>query len=101
MGDWALNNTDLPQYLEQLFVPVMDAESLVRLFDKSGDSVVDHQELVDGIVCMNDDIMPKDYIKLGLWTWNLLMRAKKLEEKLNGLQAEVHEVCTFLEGAFG
>lgn len=98
---YALKVTNLGEILVSLGVPVLDAESLVRLLDKNGNGEVSFEELVDGITVMGEDIKPRDYQFLAFWVWNLLMRTKSLEERLDNLVDKIGDIRRRLQGSFG
>mmetsp|Transcript_8188 Transcript_8188/g.22482 ORF Transcript_8188/g.22482 Transcript_8188/m.22482 type:complete len:587 (+) Transcript_8188:69-1829(+) len=98
--DRALQKTKLKWLLYELNVPDLDGQSFVRLFDRDGSGSVSADEMVDGIVVMGEDIQPRDYVRLGMWAWNLLMRAKLLSEKVEALSGKVSELRLTLEKAF-
>mmetsp|Transcript_15212 Transcript_15212/g.31890 ORF Transcript_15212/g.31890 Transcript_15212/m.31890 type:complete len:616 (-) Transcript_15212:150-1997(-) len=96
----ALKIDDLVTILKELQVPVLNAEGILRLFDRSGDGLVSYDELIDGIVSMGDDIQPRDFIKLAIWAWNLVVRAQRLEERLALLVEMTSQLRDKLQGAF-
>merc|ERR1719263_177616 len=61
---YALKETDLPDILADLGMPVLGAGDLVRLLDYSGDGQVSYEELVNGIVRMDDELTGRDYAML-------------------------------------
>lgn len=98
---YALEVTNLPVILRDLGVPVMDAESLVRLLDYNGNGLVSYEELVDGVVKMDEEITKRDYSMMGFWVHNLLMRTNHLEERLQLIVEKVSFVSKRLTGSFG
>lgn len=98
--DRALHKTKLKWLLYDLNVPDLDGNSFVRLFDRDGSGSVSADEMVDGIVVMGEDIQPRDYVRIAMWAWNLLMRAKRLSEKVEALSGKVSELRLTLEKAF-
>jgi len=97
---YALEVTDLADILRDLGVPVSDAPSLVRLLDYSGDGQVSYDELVEGIVKMDEDITKRDYAMMGFWVKNLLNRCIHLEERLGRLCDNVSFIRKRLAGSF-
>lgn len=96
----ALATTHLESILKDLQVPVLDAESLVRLFDRDGDGYVNQEEFVTGIISMDEDVQPRDFVKLHIWVWNLMMRARQLQMKLDRLQQQIIKLGQKLEIGF-
>lgn len=97
---YALEVSDLEEILRNLGVPVTDAESIVRLLDYTGSGTVSYEELVDGIVKMDEDITKRDYAMMGFWVKNLLERTKFLEERLEILCQEISFIRKRLGGSF-
>mmetsp|Transcript_124775 Transcript_124775/g.388416 ORF Transcript_124775/g.388416 Transcript_124775/m.388416 type:complete len:674 (-) Transcript_124775:93-2114(-) len=95
-----LETTDLAKILKELDVPVLDADSLVRLFDKDGDGAVNQEEFVTGIMSMSDNVQPRDFVKLNIWVWNLMMKTQTLEGKLERLHEKVINLKHKLEIGF-
>lgn len=107
-GEWsveelknALETTDLPDILRELGVPVMDAESLIRMLDKDGGGTVNQDELIEGAMCMDDHITPRDYQLMAFWLWNLLMRTRRLEHRLEVLAKDIRNIRHRLVSSFG
>jgi len=97
---YALEVSDLDEILRSMGVPVTDAESIVRLLDYTGSGTVSYEELVDGIVKMDEDITKRDYAMMGFWVKNLLERTRFLEERLERLCGAISFIRKRLEGAF-
>lgn len=87
----------LPRILQSLDVPMLDAESLILMFDVSGDGSIDYEELVRGAALMNEDITPQDYTKLNLRAWSMVQRAKSLEARIDGLLATMSYAASMIE----
>lgn len=98
--DYALSNTNLGNVFKDLGVPFEDATSVVNLFDKNGNGHVSYDELVDGLVAMGDDILPRDYTKLAIWVWNLLMITQSLEQRIVSLSKNIEDLKRNLQVAF-
>jgi voltage-gated sodium channel len=98
---WALENTNLEVVLRELGVPVLDAASLVSLLDYSGDGLVSYEELVAGIVKMDELTTKRDFVMLGFWVKNLLNRTNHLEERLTKLCDQISFIRKRLGGSFG
>mmetsp|Transcript_27048 Transcript_27048/g.76394 ORF Transcript_27048/g.76394 Transcript_27048/m.76394 type:complete len:550 (+) Transcript_27048:74-1723(+) len=98
--DNALSNTNLGTVFRDLDVPFEDASSIVNLFDKNGNGYVSYDELVDGLVAMGDDILPRDYTKLAIWVWNLLMITQSLEQRIVSLCKNIEDLKRNLQVAF-
>eukprot|EP00933_Yihiella_yeosuensis_P073080 TRINITY_DN81652_c0_g1_i1.p1 TRINITY_DN81652_c0_g1~~TRINITY_DN81652_c0_g1_i1.p1 ORF type:complete len:360 (+),score=49.20 TRINITY_DN81652_c0_g1_i1:151-1080(+) len=96
----ALQNKEFVSILRELEVPILDAESLIRLFDLSGDGAISASELVDGICSMAEDISPKDYSKIGMWSYSLLLRTIALEKRVCVIEQEIVTMRLKLEIAF-
>lgn len=96
----ALDTSDLEVILKDLQVPILDPDKLFSLFDRDGDGEVNQEEFVKGIVNMNEEVRPRDFVKLSIWVWNLMMRAQKLMEKLNHLEQQVLQLKEKLQGGF-
>lgn len=96
----ALQNPEFVELLHELEVPVLNAESLMQLFDRSGNGCLDLVELVDGICLMSDDLVPKDFVKLSMWSWALLEKTKQLENKMEEILQELQVLRSFLEDAY-
>ncbi|OLP85706.1 Voltage-dependent T-type calcium channel subunit alpha-1G [Symbiodinium microadriaticum] len=77
----ALKNEEFRQTLLDLEVPVLDAESLMRLFDKDGKGFITFDFLVKGLVSMLDDIDDKDWTFLAIWSEGLHLRADIVERR--------------------
>lgn len=97
----ALGNPDFLSILRFLEVPILDSEGLMLLFDKDGSGSVSFTELVDGMTGMLEDIAPKDYILLSLWSQSLRTRTDVLERRCGLLLAKVTELRQELQIAFG
>lgn len=98
---WALKVTNLEDVLHELGVPVTDAESLVCLLDYSGDGYVSYDELVEGIVAMDEHTTTRDFVMMGFWVKNLLNRTNHLEERLTKLCNQISFIRKRLSGSFG
>jgi hypothetical protein len=96
----ALQETNLASILADLGVPSLGAGDLVRLLDYSGNGQVSYEELVNGIVKMDEELCQRDYIMLGFWTKSLLARTTHLEERLEKLCAQISFIRKRLNGAF-
>jgi hypothetical protein len=96
---YALEVTDLEIVLRDLGVPVLDAESLVQLLDYSGDGLVSYDELIEGVVKMDEDITARDYAMMGFWVKNLLHRCTHLEERLGILCDQMSFIRKRLTGS--
>ena len=79
----------------------MNSENLMRLFDLSGRGHVSFQELVTGITSMLEDIDPKDYTKLALWSDSLMKRMEMLERRCHQLAEQVIHLRAKMEECFG
>lgn len=97
----ALKVSNLGDILIDLGVPVLDPDSLVRLLDYDGSGTVSFEELVDGIVKMDEEINSRDYQFMAFWLWNLLMRTKSLEERLDKLVDQISDIRYRLKMSFG
>jgi len=98
---WALKVTNLEDILDELGVPVKDAASLVCLLDFSGNGLVSYDELVEGIVKMDEKTTQRDFVMLGFWVKNLLNRTNHLEERLSKLCDQISFIRKRLSGSFG
>jgi len=98
---WALKVTNLEDVLHELGVPVTDAQSLVCLLDYSGDGYVSYDELVQGIVAMDEHVTKRDFVMLGFWVKNLLHRTSHLEERLSKMCDQISYIRKRLSGSFG
>lgn len=96
----ALENEEFVEILRLLEVPVMNAENLMRLFDRVGRGQVSFTELVEGITSMLEDINPKDYTKLALWSDSLMKRMEMLEQRCNFLADMVVDLRRQIEECF-
>eukprot|EP00442_Polarella_glacialis_P052714 CAMPEP_0115060360 /NCGR_PEP_ID=MMETSP0227-20121206/7422_1 /TAXON_ID=89957 /ORGANISM="Polarella glacialis, Strain CCMP 1383" /LENGTH=600 /DNA_ID=CAMNT_0002445569 /DNA_START=94 /DNA_END=1896 /DNA_ORIENTATION=+ len=96
----ALKHKEFLELLRHLEVPVMDAEGLIRLFDKDNSGKVGFNELVEGITGMGEDIVAKDYTKLALWSGSLMTRTVNLEERLQLIGESVTALKVQLEASF-
>ncbi|CAE7193269.1 Catsper1, partial [Symbiodinium pilosum] len=96
----ALDNEEFVEILRLLEVPVMNAENLMRLFDRVGRGHVSFGELVEGITSMLEDINPKDYTKLALWSDSLMKRMEMLEQRCNFLANMVIDLRRQIEECF-
>ncbi|CAE7827985.1 Cacna1g, partial [Symbiodinium necroappetens] len=80
----ALKNEEFRQTLLDLEVPVLDAESLMRLFDKDGKGFITFDFLVkegrSGCLRL-DDIDDKDWTFLAIWSEGLHLRADIVERR--------------------
>lgn len=97
---YALEVTDLDRILRDLGVPVNDAESLVRLLDYNGNGLVSYDELVEGVVRMDEEITKRDYAMMGFWVKNLLERTRHLEERLTKICEEISYIRSRLARSF-
>ncbi|CAE7675789.1 Cacna1g, partial [Symbiodinium pilosum] len=93
----ALKNEEFRATLQDLEVPLMDAESMMRLFDKDGKGSVTFDFLVKGLVSMLDDIHDKDWTCLALWSEGLHIRADVVERKCELLLQGVLRLRGLLE----
>lgn len=98
--DRALEMTNLQELLNELKVPKLDGTAFVRLFDRDGSGTVSMEEMIDGLVALDEEIKPKDYVKLAMWAENLLMRTKNLAGNVEVLSGRVAELRLTLEKAF-
>jgi len=98
--EYALQVTNLEEILRDLGVPVVDAESLVRLLDYSGNGAVSYDELIEGAIKMDEDITKRDYAMMGFWVKNLLLRTSHLEERLAILCDKISLIRKRLGGSF-
>ncbi|CAK8994100.1 unnamed protein product [Durusdinium trenchii] len=98
--DRALENEEFVQILRLLEVPVMSSENLMRLFDLNGRGHVSFQELVQGITSMLEDIDPKDYTKLALWSDSLMKRMEACEQRCHVLAQQVVDLRRQMEECF-
>jgi len=98
---YALEVTDLPEILKDLGVPVLDAVSLVRLLDHSGNGEVSYEELIEGVVKMDAEITKRDYAMMAFWVKNLLQRTSHLEDRLAKLCDTISFIRKRLGGSFG
>lgn len=96
----ALVGSRLRSTLLDLGVPVLDAESLIRLLDKTGDGQVSFEELVEGAVRMDEELKPSDYAMLGFWMKSLLNRTQHLEERLEILCSQISFIRARVTGSF-
>lgn len=97
----ALMNDDIVAALEALEVPrrVFNAEALVAMLDFDGNGTVSYEELLEGVVKLDDDIAQKDYTLLAMRLNNLMMRAATLDRQLHDVSQNVHRVRMKMEGA--
>merc|ERR1740130_1516430 len=79
-------NKALLSLLAELGVPFMDGESIVTMLDKSGDRLIGYEELQDGLVALNDAIVPKDHVLLAMRTWALDRRCGVVVMKCDRLE---------------
>lgn len=98
---WALKVTNLADILLEMGVPVTDAHGLVCLLDYNGNGLVSYDELVGGIVKMDDHVTTRDLTMLGFWVKNLLNRTNHLEERLGKLCDQMSFIRNRLNGTFG
>eukprot|EP00913_Durusdinium_trenchii_P035387 g33115.t1 len=111
--DRALENEEFVQILRLLEVPVMSSENLMRLFDLNGRGHVSFQELVQGITSMLEDafpravrvgpaqdIDPKDYTKLALWSDSLMKRMEACEQRCHVLAQQVVDLRRQMKECF-
>eukprot|EP00435_Cladocopium_sp_Y103_P060599 s3000_g22.t1 len=98
--DRALENEEFVEILRHLEVPVMNSENLMRLFDLSGRGHVSFTELVQGITSMLEDINPKDYTKLALWSDSLMKRMEACEQRCHILAQHVVDLRRKMEECF-
>jgi len=98
--DRALENEEFVEILRHLEVPVMNSENLMRLFDLSGRGHVSFTELVQGITSMLEDINPKDYTKLALWSDSLMKRMEACEQRCHVLAETVVDLRRKMEECF-
>lgn len=98
--DRALENEEFVQILRHLEVPVTNSENLMRLFDLSGRGHVSFTELVQGITSMLEDINPKDYTKLALWSDSLMKRMEACEQRCHVLAQHVVDLRRKMEECF-
>jgi voltage-gated sodium channel len=89
----------LPRVLKQLEVPYTDADSLILLFDHTGDGTVDYEEMVRGVTYMNEDIIPQDFVKLNIRAWALLKRAELLDKRLDKMTDDIGDAARILQAA--
>jgi len=85
----------LPEFeelLNELEVPVLTGEEIVRMFDKSGDGLLSYKELQVGITDLNNPIKTGDFTKLTLRIWAHQRRAEYLSVRLERLQKDVRTV---------
>mmetsp|Transcript_21634 Transcript_21634/g.37959 ORF Transcript_21634/g.37959 Transcript_21634/m.37959 type:complete len:584 (+) Transcript_21634:135-1886(+) len=97
----ALKVTNLGDILRELGVPVLEPENLVRLLDFDGSGTVSFDELVEGVIKMDEEISSRDYQFMAFWLWNLLMRTKQLEERLDKLVDQISDIRYRLKMSFG
>lgn len=98
---YALQATDLEQILLNLGVPVVSAPELICLLDHNGNGEVSYEELVSGVVRMEENITKRDFAMIGFWLKNLLMRTEHLESRLGKLCDEISFIRQRLSGSFG
>ncbi|CAJ1379341.1 unnamed protein product [Effrenium voratum] len=96
----ALENEEFVEILRALEVPVMNSENLMRLFDTTGRGQISFTELVQGITSMLEDIHPKDYTKLALWSDSLMKRMEILERRCTVMAAHVVNLRRKIEECF-
>eukprot|EP00931_Biecheleriopsis_adriatica_P044913 TRINITY_DN25743_c1_g1_i2.p1 TRINITY_DN25743_c1_g1~~TRINITY_DN25743_c1_g1_i2.p1 ORF type:complete len:635 (-),score=152.43 TRINITY_DN25743_c1_g1_i2:86-1990(-) len=97
----ALQNEEFCEILRLLEVPLMDAEGLMLLFDHDGSGSASFTELVNGITTMLEDIKPRDYIKMALWSDSLLLRTEALEQRASYLADMIVELSHMLQACLG
>lgn len=101
--DAALKQKEFVQTLYSFEVPVMDAESLLRLFDKKVSGTLSFDALVNGLVGMLDDVEDKDWILLSIWSEGLHLRADTVElqcEQLLQQVVKLRKLLQHMESAF-
>mmetsp|Transcript_48803 Transcript_48803/g.113972 ORF Transcript_48803/g.113972 Transcript_48803/m.113972 type:complete len:653 (+) Transcript_48803:78-2036(+) len=96
----ALENEEFVEILRSLEVPVMSSENLMRLFDRVGRGHVSFGELVEGITSMLEDINPKDYTKLALWSDSLMKRMEILDQRCHTMAQMVVNLRLQIEECF-
>ncbi|CAL1130814.1 unnamed protein product [Cladocopium goreaui] len=95
--DAALKQKEFVQTLYSFEVPVMDAESLLRLFDKKVSGTLSFDALVNGLVGMLDDVEDKDWILLSIWSEGLHLRADTVELQCEQLLQQVVKLRKLLQ----
>lgn len=98
--DEALKMPELKQLLQSLNVPLMNGEFLVLLFDKNSNNSITVDELVGGLVVLDDEIATHDYTRLAMRSRNLLLRAQAMSAKAEKLAAQVVTLRQTMEKAF-
>jgi len=97
--DAALRRTELPALLRELNATDFDGARFIRAFDKLGNKRVTNEEIVEGLIRMDEDIKTKDYVRLNLWARNCLLRASRLGDRVGSLSVKCHDLRVSLEKA--
>jgi hypothetical protein len=85
----------LTHLLEKVGLPAVSTgggESLVRLFDKSGEGLIDYDELAGGLLALNDGLTSKDFRMLAMRVKFNESRLGYLDGKLAKMKSRVHDV---------
>merc|ERR1712232_683012 len=72
----------------------VDAQGFMYWLDISGDGRISFEELVDGLVALEDCVKPKDFLRMHMWLDSTSRRVKILEQKMMMCHTLVKEVHT-------
>eukprot|EP00929_Paragymnodinium_shiwhaense_P021578 TRINITY_DN14038_c0_g1_i3.p1 TRINITY_DN14038_c0_g1~~TRINITY_DN14038_c0_g1_i3.p1 ORF type:complete len:711 (+),score=154.79 TRINITY_DN14038_c0_g1_i3:176-2308(+) len=88
--------------LDEIEVPMVlrSGENFVAAFDVDNSLSISREELIDGLLCMDEEISPKDIVKLEKRMRFLVGRAHLLEERFEVLTQRVRQTCAFLRIIF-
>lgn len=75
-----------------------DGQQLIAMIDRSGDALVSHEELIDRLAQMNNNITPRDIVKLSIGVTAVFKRAETFNPRFSEMGEELTDVTRkFLE----
>jgi hypothetical protein len=94
-----LKDPVVQEIFSQLDVPMLDANSMVRMFDDEGTGVITHFKMMRRLVRMAEPLRQEDWALVQIRAWSLIQRARNIHGRIDAVSDKMQEAKRLLSGS--